>query len=305
MIKSIRFWTAVLLLVFGAGYTALKKQNFVRSDSSTRQIKNISVQTEIPKSTYAEGIFPANTDNTEENTENLQSFHSYTTAVSDITTEKDLILSDTAEYEYYEYIEEQSENTPYISEQKITEIREKLDILEKCSEDSAGWIYIAGTNIDYPIVQGKDNKYYLNHAPDGSFNQAGSIFLDYNCKKDFSDKQNILFGHNMQYGMFGDIRYFRDREHFENHRYGWLFTREKLYRIDFYALVLASAYDLIYYVPADNAQWQDSVRKNGIYCTDTEFSEDDRFIALSSCTYDFENARLLLVGRFKEFQALK
>ena len=128
MLRSIRFWTAVLLLVFGAGYTALKKQNFVRSDSSARQIKNISsaVQTEIPKSTAAEGIFSANTDNTEENIS--QSFHSCTTAVSDITT--DLTVSDTAEYEYYEYIEEQSENTPYISEQKITEIREKLDILE-------------------------------------------------------------------------------------------------------------------------------------------------------------------------------
>lgn len=289
MLRSIRFWTAVLLLVFAAGYTVFGKKNIAKSDSSERQIKNISsaVQTEISESTSAEGIFSA------------------TTAVSDITTAKDLTLSDAAGYEYYEYIEEQSENTPYISEQKITEIREKLDILEKCSEDSIGWIYIAGSNIDYPIVQGKDNKYYLNHAPDGSFNQAGSIFLDCNCKKDFSDKQNILFGHNMQYGMFGDIRYFRDRENFENHSYGWLFTREKLYRIDFYALVLASAYDLIYYVPADNAQWQDSVRKNGIYCTDTEFSEDDRFIALSSCTYDFENARLLLVGRFKEFQALK
>ena len=289
-----------MLLVFAAGYTVLKKQNFVRSSSSAGQIKSISsaVQTEIHESTSAAEIFSTNT---EENTENFQWFHSYTTAVSDIyynTPEESLTLSDTAEYEYYEYIENQCENTPYISEQKITEIREKLDILEKCSEDSAGWIYIAGSNIDYPIVQGKDNKYYLHHAPDGSPNQAGTIFLDYNCKKDFSDKQNILFGHNMQYGMFGDIRYFRDKDSFESHRYGWLFTKENLYRIDFYALVVVSAYDLIYYVPANNAQWQDSIRKNSIYYTDTEFSEDDCFIALSTCTYDFENARLLLVGSF-------
>ena len=69
-----------------------------------------------------------------------------------------------------------------------------------------GWIKF-GEYIDYPIVQGQDDTYYLKHAYDGTFNQAGAIFLFSENKSDFSDRNSIIYGHNMYTGsMFGKFQ---------------------------------------------------------------------------------------------------
>lgn len=174
--------------------------------------------------------------------------------------------------------------------------------VSKYSDDLIGWIYIADSDIDYPVVQGTDNQYYLHHSPDGGENELGTIFLDSKCKSDFSDTQNILFGHNMQRGMFGDIRAFKEKANFDAHRYGWLFTKDRLYRIDFYALTIVSAFHKLYDIPTDNAEWQKYVRDNSLYYTETEFAGEDHFIALSTCAADFENARALFIGRLTYVQ---
>lgn len=187
-------------------------------------------------------------------------------------------------------------SVPFITEQKIDEITEKMREVSRYSSDLIGWIYIADSDIDYPIVQGKDNQYYLHHAPDGRNNQSGSIFLSYQCTPDFSDALNILYGHDMKYGMFGDIRNFRQREQFDKHHYGWLFTKEDLYRIDFYALSIVSAYDEIYDIPSDSSKWQETLKASSIYYVEPNLKSDDSVVVLSTCAYDFENARALFCG---------
>ena len=64
--------------------------------------------------------------------------------------------------------------------------------LEAINPDVVGWIFIEGTNINYPVVQGEDNDYYLSHLLDRSSNSSGSIFLDAYCAPDFSDSHSIL-----------------------------------------------------------------------------------------------------------------
>ena len=127
-------------------------------------------------------------------------------------------------------------SVPEISERKIAELTAKMQKAAQFAPDLIGWIYMADTDIDYPVVQGTDNQYYLHHAPDGSENILGTIFLSYQCAPDFSDNLNILYGHNMQSGMFGDIRRFKEQDEFASHRYGWLLTKEVLFRIDFFNL---------------------------------------------------------------------
>ena len=163
---------------------------------------------------------------------------------SETLKESELLSSVTESYEPPETTETvEDASVPHLSEQKMSEIINHFRIASNYSEDLIGWIYLANSDINYPVVQGDDNQYYLYHAPDKTQNQLGSVFLDCHCNPDFSDNQNILFGHNMQSGMFGDIRSFKDRDCFEQHRYGWLFTKDNLYRIDFFALVIVSAYD--------------------------------------------------------------
>lgn len=270
MLKTGRFWTAAILLAAAAILSISNR----RPPANTIKSYNQSPTAE----TSAVGF---------ETSENMK---------SDCTENS----ADETETECSENVKTIREDAsqPYISEGKIAEIKGKMDNLKDICSDLTAWIYIADSDIDYPVVQGTDNQYYLHYSPNKRPNQNGSIFLDYRCKRDFSDRQNILFGHNMQQGMFGDIRFFKEKENFEKHRYGWLFTENSLYRIDFYALVIVSAYDSIYDIPAaDSAEWQESVRKNSIHYTETEISEDDCFVCLSTCASDFDDARALFIGK--------
>ncbi len=84
----------------------------------------------------------------------------------------------------------------------------KYDFTELLKENpnTKGWINVTNTNINYPIVQAKDNDYYLNHSFDNSSNSAGWVFADANC--DTNDFQNlIIYGHNRKdRSMFGSLK---------------------------------------------------------------------------------------------------
>ena len=72
--------------------------------------------------------------------------------------------------------------------------------------------------LDYPVVQGEDNSYYLSHTFRGENNIAGSIFLDYRNSSDFKDGRSIIYGHNMKDGsMFHGLRKYRNVEFFQAH----------------------------------------------------------------------------------------
>ena len=81
-----------------------------------------------------------------------------------------------------------------------------LDNLIEMNKDTLGYIKIEGTNISYPFVQTKDNKYYLNHSFNKKYNDAGWIFMDYR-NKDLNDKNVILYGHDRKDNtMFGTLK---------------------------------------------------------------------------------------------------
>ena len=81
-----------------------------------------------------------------------------------------------------------------------------FDALKQINSDIAAWIRIPGV-LDYPVVQGTDNSYYLHHTFRKEYNIAGSIFLDSRNASDFSDRKNIIYGHNMRDGsMFHVLR---------------------------------------------------------------------------------------------------
>ena len=76
-----------------------------------------------------------------------------------------------------------------------------------------GWIQSEGTVINYPIVQGANNEFYLHHLPDGVPHPWGAIFLDYRNSGDFSDASNLIYGHNMRSGdMFGSLKQYKCHE---------------------------------------------------------------------------------------------
>ena len=89
------------------------------------------------------------------------------------------------------------------NEETITIDFEKL---EEVNEDVIAWIKIEGTYINYPIMQGETDEYYLRKDINKKYNIAGSIFVDASTKSDFSDDNTVIYGHNMKNGrMFSNL----------------------------------------------------------------------------------------------------
>ena len=86
--------------------------------------------------------------------------------------------------------------------------------LSAINPDIVGWVYIEDTGVNYPVVQGEDNEYYLHHTFEGRENFSGAIFMDTTCSPDFSSDNSILFGHNLKTGeMFGALKKLYDTEY--------------------------------------------------------------------------------------------
>lgn len=113
---------------------------------------------------------------------------------------KDRLAYRQAEKEYESWIDdtkEKDDGTRVIN----------FENLQKINPDLVAWIQIPDTTIDYPVVQGRDNDYYLNHTAAGKENHSGAIFLDAGCDHRFSYGNYILYGHNLRTGkMFGVLK---------------------------------------------------------------------------------------------------
>ena len=111
--------------------------------------------------------------------------------------------------------EENAAEIPDEAEKKLTE---QVQNLCKNFDNSIGWINVPETKINYPVMYSGDNEFYLHRAVDGSYLRVGSIFLDYRCNADFTEKINVLYGHNMSDGsMFADVMKFIDSDYFDRH----------------------------------------------------------------------------------------
>ena len=98
-----------------------------------------------------------------------------------------------------------------------------FEALQQINADIVAWLRIPDV-LDYPVVQGTDNSYYLHHTFRKEYNIAGSIFLDARNTADFSDSKNIIYGHNMRNGsMFHVLRNFQDLDFYQANREIWLY----------------------------------------------------------------------------------
>ena len=125
-------------------------------------------------------------------------------------------------------VEKDSEGQPKQEdpEENLPEI--DFDGLREVNEDIVAWIQIPGIGVNYPVVQGKDNEHYLHYTFDGKANKAGSIFLDYRNRADFTDDKMILYGHNMKDGsMFSNLKNFEDARFQKENKIAYLYLPEK------------------------------------------------------------------------------
>lgn len=109
--------------------------------------------------------------------------------------------------EYRQAEEEYEGWTDHTKEEKDGGVSIDFERLQKRNPDIVAWVHIPDTTINYPVVQGSDNSYYLTHTAAGRENSSGAIFLDAGCDAAFRGDHAILYGHNMRNKtMFGSLK---------------------------------------------------------------------------------------------------
>lgn len=179
--------------------------------------------------------------------------------------------------------------------------------LQGVNPDVVGWIYIeALEGISYPVVQGEDNEEYLHTTYENNYNFAGTIFIDYENSRDFSDCNTLVYGHNMKNGsMFGQLKKFsEDQTTYEKSKYFWIFTPEKDYRyeiISAYTTGVNSDTYTLFKGPGDEFQeYLDTIKGySEIETDDTELTIKDRIVTLSTCTGN-DATRYVVQGRLAD-----
>lgn len=173
--------------------------------------------------------------------------------------------------------------------------------LAEINPDIVAWIYIEDTEINYPVVQGSDNQYYLKHLFSGEWNSLGCIFLDTRNAPDFSDQNSIIYGHHMKNGtMFSGLTEYKNQEFYDTHPTILIMTPEQNYRIEVFAGYVANVKDNAWKVDfgTDTAieDWQKSVMERSCFESEITPAVTDRIVTLSTCSYEFDNARFVLFG---------
>ena len=192
--------------------------------------------------------------------------------------------------EVIEQMEEISPFNPYWDYIKMSLIDVDFNELKQINPDTVGWIQVNGTNINYPFVQANDNKYYLTHTFNKSYNSAGWVFLDYRNHKNELDKNNIIYAHGrLDNTMFGSLKNILSS--------GWLNnsnnyvvkisteTENTLWQVfSIYHIPTTSDYIQINFNSnEDFKNWASMLINRSAYNFNTTVNENDNVLTLSTC----------------------
>ena len=211
-----------------------------------------------------------------------------------------------------EATEEPAEKDPLaVLEEMDVPVPEKTvdfaELQENTNEDIYAWIYIPDTQIDYPVLQHPtDNSYYLNYNLDGTKGYPGCIYTeDYN-KKDFTDPNTVVYGHNMKNGtMFAGLHKYGDSVYLEEHPYVYIYTEEGLLAYEIFAAYQSSDEHILY--AHDGFEDKDVFRKyikdilemrtmGSVLKEGVEVTADSRILTMSTCISGKPNNRFLVQG---------
>lgn len=136
-----------------------------------------------------------------------------------------------------------------VSRRSVAELTVNWDELLKANADTVAWLYIPGTNVNYPVVKGPDNDYYLTHDFDGEAGwlaNYGAVFMDYRNNPDWSDALYFTYGHHMNDGsMFADLAGFTDQARFDECRTVYVLSPKGNFKLRTFAMLHVNADETI------------------------------------------------------------
>lgn len=189
--------------------------------------------------------------------------------------------------------------------ERLQQIGADFDALSEINSDVIAWINIPGTALNYPVVQGDDNNYYLKHLFTKAYNVGGCVFLDCGHSPDFSDRHSVLYGHRMNDGtMFTSIQKYKDQSYYDKHSYAILLTPDKNYVIEFFSGYVTNVQDDAWNTRFSSDEkyqdWLNGLMEKSDFISAITPGPGDRVVTLSTCSHAFENARYVLHGVIRE-----
>lgn len=196
-------------------------------------------------------------------------------------------------------------NAPGNSDHKAVAV--DFDTLKAINPDTTAWLLAEGSVIDYPVVKGEDNDYYLTHLFNGEKNKLGSLFVDYRNSSDFRDINTVIYGHNMKDGsMFASLTQYSDQSYYDSLPTMQLYTPDGAYKIELFAGILADgSYEFVRFNFDDDQDFLayiDSLKADSSFRSKVTVNPDDRIVTLCTCSYAFNNARYALFGKLVPLQ---
>lgn len=198
------------------------------------------------------------------------------------------------------WVPEQVEDDPHV--EAMAQI--DLSALRQVNPDVIGWIRIPDTRVDYPLLQGEDNQYYLKHTWDNKENSVGSVFLEHRNSPELSDYNTIVYAHNMNDGsMFATLTRYTDAYYWRSHPYVYILTDAGVWRYEVFssykAEVESPTYGLSFHQTKTQAEFLLHVLQKSRYDTDIVPAGKDRVLTLSTCSGTDLSKRWVVHARLK------
>lgn len=218
--------------------------------------------------------------------------------------------------EAFEKIAEVVEETETFAEETIpddTPVNEGDDVLTKYkelylqNEDMVGWLSVAGTTINYPVMQTPNEpNYYLKRNFEKEYSDLGTPYIQENC--DLANSDNlVIYGHHIKGGkMFGALEDYKSQSFYEEHKtiqFDTLTEQGEYEIVAVFKTVAYSSAGFRYYdfVDAENKEafnaYIEKCKELALYDTGVSAEYGDRLITLSTCEYSAQNGRLVVVAK--------
>ena len=182
---------------------------------------------------------------------------------------------------------------------------------QKTNSDIVGWLEIPNTNISYPVVQGKDNSYYMRRNFKKRYTINGSLFLDKDFKWNPNSSNLLIYGHNNRgtNEMFVELLKYKDESFYKEHPIIRFTTNEEdaiyeiisVFKSRVYYKRETEVFRYYYFVNAENEEeynyFVEESKKASLYDIDATAEYGDQLITLSTCEYSEKDGRFVVVGR--------
>ena len=187
-------------------------------------------------------------------------------------------------------IAKQIKDTVMIENEDKEEYTIDFSKLKEQNNDAVAWIKVNNTNIEYPVVKAKNNDFYLNHSFDKSRNLAGWIFADYRNKFDGTDKNIVIYGHNMKDdSMFGSLKWVINEGWYNNedNKYITLITENETQVYEVFSVYQIEKED--YYIQTNFDTEKEfntfvkTIKKRSKKDFNVDVNENDNILTLSTC----------------------